>query len=131
MTGNYQPEPARRPAPPAARAANVTKHDRERFIARLLAKLPAPDEEAVSTTELGDYFQLDPYQRSNLLWTALDRLAKQGAVERIAVPGETARYWRHTPTGEQRLQDSDQTSSPAPAGDAAGITWPGRRRSTR
>jgi hypothetical protein len=104
MTGRNQHEPDRRAAPAAtARPLRRNKHDRERFRARLLARLPGPDQDAVSSNDLGDYFQLDTYERSNLLWTSLDHMARLGLVERIAQPGELVRYWRRSAAGDQQV----------------------------
>src|SRR5687767_13951413 len=77
-----------------------TKAEREQFVTRLLATLPAPDAEPISTTQLGDHFQLDQYLRNNLLWTNLARLASEGLVQRVVKEGERVRYWRRTPAGE-------------------------------
>lgn len=104
MTGSYQPEPARKKAPaPNAKPMIRTKDDRQRFRARLLATLPGPDNEPVSTNDLGNCFQLDPYQRSELMWTSLDQMARDGLVERVVEPGQRVRYWRRTPTGGQQV----------------------------
>lgn len=85
------------------------QHDRERFRTKLLAQLPGLEEEAVSTNELGDYFQLDAYERSNLLWSSLDHMARLGWVERIAQPEQRVRYWRRTAAGDQQVQHSTGT----------------------
>ena len=105
MTGSYQPESARKTAPASnAKPVIRNKDDRQRFRARLLATLPGPDEDAMSTNDLGHHFQLDPYQRSELLWTSLDQMAREGFVERVVKPGQRLRYWRRTPAGDQHVQ---------------------------
>ena len=81
--------------------------ERERFTAALLAALPGPDEEPVSTSQLGDRFQLGPYERSTRLWGTLDQLAKAGLVER-AVTKVTSRSWRLTPAGQARAGRQDR-----------------------
>ncbi|HKT04743.1 MAG TPA: hypothetical protein VJT31_34955 [Rugosimonospora sp.] len=78
--------------------------ERERFTAELLAALPAPDEDPVSTTVLGDRFRLGPYERSTRLWHTLDQLARSGLVQRVVVPNVTARSWRLTQAGQARRQ---------------------------
>jgi hypothetical protein len=109
MTGGYQPDPARRTRAGNAKPVIRNRADRERFRARLLAKLPGPDEDAVSTNDIGRHFQLDPYQRSELLWTSLDQMARDGLVERIVKPGQRLRHWRRTPAGDQHVQDAAGT----------------------
>jgi hypothetical protein len=105
MPGSYQPEPARKTAPASnANPPIRNKDDRQRFRAQLLAKLPGPDEDAVSTNDVARYFQLDPYQRSELLRTSQDQMARDGLVERIVKPGQRLRYWRRTPAGDQHVQ---------------------------
>ncbi len=113
MTGSYQPEPTRRTASASnAQPLIRTRDDRQRFRDRLLATLPGPEEDAVSTRDLGQRFQLDPYQRSELLWTSLDQMARDGLVERVVVPGQRLRYWRRTPAGEQQVHDPQQRRNP-------------------
>jgi len=87
-----------------ARPQIRTPQDRERFRAQLLARLPGPEEDAVSSNELGAHFQLDAYQRSNLLWSSLDHMTRLGWVERIAQPNERVMYWRRTAAGDQHIE---------------------------
>lgn len=75
---------------------NVTNEDRERFVGDVLAALPGPGAEPVSTNQLGDRFGLGPYERSALLWSTLDKLARAGLVERVVIAGAPCRYWRRT-----------------------------------
>src|SRR3954471_6109641 len=110
MAGSYQPEPARRAAPGSnAKPVIRNRDDRQRFRARLLARLPGSVEDAVSTNDAARYFDLDPYQRSELLWTSLDQMVRDGLVERIVKPGQRLRYWRRTPAGDQQVQDTTGT----------------------
>jgi hypothetical protein len=95
--------PGRRPLMPRT----PTRPERERFVTELLNALPAPDEEPVSTAELGARFKLDGYLRSNLLWPSLDRLARQGHVERVVKEGARCRYWRRAPADENQTDDAD------------------------
>jgi hypothetical protein len=107
--GTARPEPSRRAADTAStRPRNsqfpkpLTRAERDRFVVKLMARLPASDEAPVSTRELGDYFELDPYLRNNLLWATLDRLAREGLVERVVRDREVVRYWRrNSPVGGQ------------------------------
>lgn len=101
-----QAEPPRRTTPAARGPVVRTRQDRQRFADRLLAKLPGPHEEPVSTTDLGDYYQLDAYERAELLWTLLDRQARSGLVERVIRDGDHVRYWRRTPAGDQQVRDA-------------------------
>jgi hypothetical protein len=118
MTSSYQPDPARKMAPASgARPVIRNKDDRQRFRTRLLAKLPGPGEDAVSTNDLGHHFRLDPYQRSELLWTSLDQMARDGLVERVVKPGDRLRYWRRKPAGDQHIQGIPSTPPP---GELAG-----------
>jgi hypothetical protein len=113
MTGSYQPEPTRRTASaPNTKPVIRTRDDRQRFRDRLLATLPGPGDDAVSTSDLGQRFQLDPYQRSELLWTSLDQMARDGLVERVVVPGQRLRYWRRTPAGDQQVHGPQARHSP-------------------
>jgi len=99
----------RRPAQPATPpAARWTPAERTRFTAALLAALPGPDEEPVSTNQLGDRFQLGPYDRSTRLWRTLDQLATAGLVERVVVPNVTSRSWRLTPAGSAEADRQDR-----------------------
>ena len=66
----------------------------QRLRAAVLAILPGPDEEPVSTTDLGAALQLSVYEHSTRLWPILDRLAKDGVVERCVRAGQTVRFWR-------------------------------------
>jgi hypothetical protein len=110
------PEQPRRPAPrppgrwgPSPVQKTPSRAEREQFVTQLLAALPAPGEEPVSTTQLGDRFQLDQYLRNYLLWASLDRLARAGVVERVVKEGEIVRYWRRAPTVEQQAEEAGPT----------------------
>src|SRR5205823_9928295 len=82
----------------AARAGPMTvesaigrgREERQRFVDRLLAALPGPDEAPVSTNDIGAAFSLGPYERS-VLWSVLDKLTRAGLVERVVVDGELVR----------------------------------------
>lgn len=97
-------DPRRGTRPAVTPVTAWTPAERERFTAQLLAALPGPDEDPVSTTALGDRFQMGPYERSTRLWHTLDQLARAGLVERIVVANMTARSWRLTPDGQSRAQ---------------------------
>lgn len=92
MTDRHYP-----PAPPHHAAVD------DPFAARVLAKLPPPDQEPVSTEFVGDYLGLGQIERSTVLWSCLDGLASSGLVERVP-SGQLFRYWRRTPAGDQRIQ---------------------------
>lgn len=70
-----------------------TREDRQRFEAAVLDALPAPGDKPLSTNDLGNRFELGPYERS-VLWSLLDKLVRAGLVERVHVDGELCRYWR-------------------------------------
>jgi len=95
--------------PLASFPRSLSRAEREEFVKRLLARLPAPTEEPASTTELGDHFELDQYRRSNLLWTSLARLAREGLVEKVVRDGQRVRYWRRAAVSEQQDDKADPT----------------------
>lgn len=98
--------PSSRSWTPQSVRKSPTKAERAEFVTQLLARLPAAGEEPVSTTLLGDQFQLDQYLRSNLLYNTLARLADQGLVQRVVKEGERIRYWRRTPDGDRHVRES-------------------------
>lgn len=79
----------------------ATRADRTTFFfGEVLRKLPAADENPVSTTDIAAYYQLDAHQRTRLLSNGMQRLARHGLVEKAAKQGGI-RYlhWRRTPLG--------------------------------
>jgi Fe2+ or Zn2+ uptake regulation protein len=57
----------------------------------VLADSPLP----MSTREVARAVGINNVAREQEVWRVLDRLTRQGLVERIRLPGASCRYWRY------------------------------------
>ncbi|WP_018588684.1 hypothetical protein [Salinispora arenicola] len=93
----------------------ATKADRTTFFFdEVLRKLPAADENPVSTTDIAAYYQLDN-QRTRLLSNGMQRLARHGLAEKAAKQkGIRYRHWRRTPLGDEHVTNKDTPADKHP-----------------
>jgi hypothetical protein len=102
--------------------------ERDLFRVELLAKLPAADDDPVTTRQIGDALHLDAYHRDAPLRHDLHRLVDQGLVARLARPDQppgTPLRWRRTDAGDQAVRDAAAQRARPTGTDAGSGPRPG------